>query len=421
MELECNLIMESSIIKKNAFFFVALVYLFVLQDFLQLFISPLKYLDELFAILLIPLFFWNLIRNEFKATFTLRQIAYIILLSLYVIAGLCGTMINQYQPITNAISDIYVNIKFFLAIGVSELLFGNCDQEYTYLYSWKWLNIITYCLFTLCIMDLVFHIFPGTSRMGIRSVKLFYSTYSILAAQGSFLCAIYFRLYEYAGERIFPRLLMLWFVILCTLRMKAVGAVIIMFFIYFIVCRKNRKIKFLTWGVIGAGLIMMAARQFLYYFVEFRNSSARYMLTYTALQIGKDYFPFGTGWGTFGSAFSVEPYSPVYLKYHLAQVWGLSESHPSFISDSFWPMVLAQTGWIGIVIYVVMLFILGTAIWRMWRKNAYAYASALTSLIYLLISSTSESAFVNSFAVPFAFWIGFLFLENKKQERYLLK
>lgn len=171
-----------------------------------------------------------------------------------------------------------------------------------------------------------------------------------------------------------------------------------------------------VWGVLGAGAVAIAASQFMYYFRELGDESARYMLTNRAITIAKDYFPFGTGWSTYGSAFSINPYSPVYRYYQLDEVWGLSPKFSLFVSDTFWPMVLGQTGVVGIIVYVIILLFLVTAVFALGRRNAYRMASALGAFLYLVISSTSESAFVNGFAIPMAMWMGLLFAENRDEE-----
>ena len=64
----------------------------------------------------------------------------------------------------------------------------------------------------------------------------------------------------------------------------------------------------------------------------------------------KDYFPLGTGFATYASDSAFKNYSPVYIKYGF-----LSESEVSpasyFMNDTFWSIIIAQTGFIGILLY----------------------------------------------------------------------
>lgn len=48
-----------------------------------------------------------------------------------------------------------------------------------------------------------------------------------------------------------------------------------------------------------------------------------------------DYVPFGSGLGSFGTAASAKEYSPLYYKYHMDDVWGLTLENPMFLADAF--------------------------------------------------------------------------------------
>lgn len=394
--------------------FTALVLIFIFQLPLQTLIAPLRYVDELFAVCIILVLFIQGAKQNFRVKVSSRLITIVVFLSLFVVCGLYGNLSHHYQPLVTALSDVFLNLKFFLAIAVGYLLFVDCKMEDIFRYVWKWVRGLAVLFFVLCLFDLVFHVFPSETRYGLRAVYLFYPVHTYLAATCIFLCAILLRLFEYYRERIFPYLCMLGFVALCTLRMKAVGAVICLFFIYFIICRKRREFGFITWLCLGALVLMVAARQFTYYFFSVGTETARAALTQISFWIARDYFPFGTGFGTFASAFSAEPYSKVYYLYHIQNVWGISKNYSSFISDTFWPMILGQTGYLGTFFYVAALLLFFAAVYKMRKYNAYSFASALIAVLYLLISSTSESAFVNAMAIPFAFLMGVQMADVRK-------
>ena len=70
-------------------------------------------------------------------------------------------------------------------------------------------------------------------------------------------------------------------------------------------------------------------------------------------------------------------------------------------------MILGQCGYFGFAALIGLLYLLIRKIFLL-RGHRSDFASALFLILYLLISSTSESAFANPVAVPMAFWIGFL-------------
>ena len=125
----------------------------------------------------------------------------------------------------------------------------------------------------------------------------------------------------------------------------------------------------------------------------------------TSLKIMKDYFPLGTGFATYASDSAFKNYSPVYIKYGF-----LSESEVSpasyFMNDTFWPIIIAQTGFIGILLYIsVLLFLLKKCL-EMESYSIKFYIGSLFIFCYLFISSTSEPAFNNSIAIPLAILFG---------------
>lgn len=127
------------------------------------------------------------------------------------------------------------------------------------------------------------------------------------------------------------------------------------------------------------------------------EGQARSELLRGGLQISMDFFPGGAGFATFGSAVTAELqwYSPLYYQYGLSSIWGLSREYPAFISDSFWPTVLGQSGWIGLAAYCVAMVMLIRAIYL----SARVKLPVVLFSAYLLIMSTSESAFFNPISI----------------------
>lgn len=401
---------------RKSILFLGVLVLLVFQNPLEAVWAPVTYLDELFALMFFPLFLVRLVRGRTPFVFTRRQIAITVLLLLVLVTGFVGYGLHQYQPLWNTLCDAYVNVKFYLAMGVGFLLFERCDFERVEREILPWLHLITGILFVLCLLDLVFHLYPGGSRWGFRSVQLFYNAYSGLVAQVTFLCVVYLRLYEYGQKRILPWLGMLCFVLMCTLRFKAACVIFCVILIWWFICRRKKILSPVAWGILGGGVAVIGAPQVLFYYYKgLQEHFARPILMLASVQLGIDYFPFGTGWGTIGSHFSISPYSPVYEMYRLNEVWGLSENYSQFISDNFWPMILGQCGVIGLGLYVAVVVLLASAILELGKRNVYAYGAGLLILIYLLMSSTSESAFVGPSAISFAYFLGFLFAEAKAQ------
>lgn len=83
-----------------------------------------------------------------------------------------------------------------------------------------------------------------------------------------------------------------------------------------------------------------------------------------SVAIARDYLPLGAGIGRFGSQMSRESYSPLYAVYGLEQVYGMSEEEPIAVTDTFWPMVLGETGVIGLLAGLLFFATIGRQLWK---------------------------------------------------------
>jgi hypothetical protein len=97
------------------------------------------------------------------------------------------------------------------------------------------------------------------------------------------------------------------------------------------------------------------------------SPDARVALYKTSALIARDEFPLGAGLGRYGSGTSRDPYSPVYFRYGLDTIDGLSPDHPSFVSDTFWPRILGETGIIGLLALLLFTLVLTVQLWRTTR------------------------------------------------------
>ncbi|MSS01082.1 hypothetical protein [Floccifex porci] len=409
-----------SVISRKTYIFIFFVILFLAQNRLQQWAGVFQYLDELFALLIIPALLYWIIKKKEKVTWTKQQICFFALLAIFWLSGWGGYVIYHYQPLSNAAKDAYVNLKFFLAAGASFLIFADKELNFEQLKKklWPVLNGIVVILFVFCLADLCFGIFSKETRYGMRAIKLFYSAYTILVGECVFLSAIYLWFFEQKRKKIIPPLVMLAFIMLSTRRIKSVGAVACILMVYLLVFYKekklSKKVKIFT-GCVLLIALFAGVYQVISYYIMMGTESARAVLTIGAPFIAKDHFPFGSGWGTYGSAFSADPYSPVYGMYQMDGVWGISPEYHEFVSDTFWPMILGECGIFGLLAFIGVCALIVKKVFIL-KSSKSAFASSLIPLLYLLISSSSESAFANPIAVPFAFWMGFLFAEQYVKE-----
>ncbi|MCD7836914.1 MAG: hypothetical protein LUG83_09780, partial [Lachnospiraceae bacterium] len=257
------------------------------------------------------------------------------------------------------------------------------------------------------VIDRIFNIYEGGVRYGIKAAEIFYSGTTYFAASLIFIITILTAFYRKRNTiYIAASLLML----VMTLRSKAFGAALCYMCLVFFIFKIRKKIKIWHIAAFGIFVIDVAWNNIYFYYVLLAGKSARSVMTLTSLQILKDYFPIGTGFGTYASHAAAVSYSPVYVMYGFQDIWELSNQNvDAFFDDTFWPIIIAQTGFIGIISYLIVLWNVIKKCFNLWEINRYFYAAALFVIAYLLISSIGEPAFNNSISIPLAVSLGVIF------------
>lgn len=169
--------------------------------------------------------------------------------------------------------------------------------------------------------------------------------------------------------------------------------------------------------VLVCTVIFFAWDRFDSYYVSGMNNEelARPMMYKTAPKVLVDYFPFGSGLGTFGTAASAKTYySPLYYKYELSEIWGMSPAdHGAFNADSFYPC-LAQLGFVGLFFFFVF-----------WKRRLSAinniqdlryYKIAIMAFLCLAIENTADTSYLSGRGMVYFMLIA-LCLSQKEQQR----
>lgn len=122
----------------------------------------------------------------------------------------------------------------------------------------------------------------------------------------------------------------------------------------------------------------------------------------TGFDIAKKFFPFGAGFGRFGSWLSRVHYSPLYYQYGFNEHMGLSPQDPRFLNDNFWPMILGETGVWGCLALIVVFILCLIRLIKIARSETlpnYSIVFALGSFMVLveaLLESMATPIFINS-------------------------
>lgn len=150
-------------------------------------------------------------------------------------------------------------------------------------------------------------------------------------------------------------------------------------------------------AALGSVVIFFTWTKFNAYYVEGFQEEAEAMARPATYETGikimfKDYIPFGSGFGSFGTAAAAKEYSPLYYKYQLNTIWGLNPENPMFLADAFYP-TLAEFGLVGLFFFLWF--------WkrRLWEANKIHnliyYRMALMCILALALESTADSSYLS--------------------------
>lgn len=152
--------------------------------------------------------------------------------------------------------------------------------------------------------------------------------------------------------------------------------------------------------VIGAIVYFVFGKRFAIY-LSWGMTSARLAMFVTCIKIAIDFFPIGSGFGTFASFLSGRYYSGIYAMYGLSNISGLRIDQYNYVSDTFWPWVIGQFGFVGGIVYISLLYI----IIKKQLAGIKDYGRLLAFIIiwiYALLASTMEAFFTNATGVEMA-------------------
>ncbi len=386
------------------FIVVSALLLVFLYDYLNVYLG---FFDEFIA-LIFSLVIISALLFQSKIKLYQQEIYIAILLLFIAILGLLSNYFtfrsDHYTEIGAIIGDFISFFKAYIVYFGIRLLANNINSKIILDKIVKYSKIIFYFLLIILILDVFFQIFPKYPRFGIWSFQLFFTHTSRYAFAFSFIFLMLFPKY-FKKNNLF--LLFILFLGTLSLRVKYFGFFIFsVIFIYYgkIISRIPRKIFLWFIGVVMIGVALIFKNQLIMYFDANSAHSgwSRAIMMNYSYKIGNDFFPLGTGFGTYASHFSGKYYSWVYQVYGIDHVYGISKQYWEFISDQFWPMILGQFGYFGLIAFIGVIYNYFILFLKQ-MKNYYDQSNykyiPLLGLLLLLIDSSSDAIFTQNRAV----------------------
>ncbi|MDR1221304.1 MAG: O-antigen ligase family protein [Tannerella sp.] len=363
-----------------------------------------SYVDEICAVLLLLLFGYKVLHSkgwEFNRMFLFVSGVFVF----YLIYSFAIHANTKSAILTDFVIQLKPYLAFFCVYAIHPRLTENQRRIIRQLILLCSLYVLLIGVVYFIYYDLIVYTFGHMSRLATAS--------SILA-----LLYLYCSDYSKTDKMIFILLLSIG---ILSGRSKHFGffAISLLIMIYF---NKSFKMKLnarnTAFIIIALACTLFVAREKIYFyfitggFGDGRTPSdlfARMALYYYSLEIFTDYFPFGTGFGTYATHASALDYSPIYIKYGMQNMHGLTKEAPAFISDTYFP-ALAQFGIAGVILFFTFWIYLARKAMKVYRLNCHKEATiALIIIIFFMIESTTDSTITHNRGMFIMMLLGLLF------------
>lgn len=352
-------------IKKNIYpiFLIVSIFLLSLGELFGL--NHVQHVDELIAIPSALLLIAH-VCNKDK-----RQLLYPLLtLILLLIVGIISSLVNfENIGFTNMIIDAFIFMKPFIYLFMGIFIPSHCNIKNKWLISFSKLMIIlmsiTFLIQLITTGNTKFVFFAPTNFGGWVANWLILFTVIITLQYGkyNFIYCIMSSVLIYFTD-------------------SGLGLLGIFLCLYFLFI--SRKIKINIFLLAGFAIIalIISYDEIVGYLLN--SEAPRNILFRYAFITAITYFPFGSGFATYGSVMSAQNYSYLYYLYGFDKIYGLApNSGDNYLFDAYYPMIIGQFGVFGTILFLAFLIMIFYIIFKTIRsrhRNA-----AITLFLYFVI------------------------------------
>lgn len=368
---------------------ILLAILSVLFIVCEIFYSS-TYLDEITCVLCI----FHLAYLVFTNKLTLFDKRILILLFLSTCIGLISSINSKLVDSWFVIGvDVIANIKVFVIFLSFKYLFSLNHVKEDYLYVMANFAKVMIAIATIfCIINAFINIGMSASvRFGIRNYVFIFKMSHVFNSVMYLMLGIII-----CDKRINEKTKIKYYLATCfcvcfTLKGPALifSALSFILSYYFL---KKKKIDLKTIVLLFFIVFLLGYYQITEYLLD--STSPRFKFYFYGFLTAIKYFPFGSGFATFGSDMASRNYSKLYLEYGFDKMWGMNQKDGWFLSDNGYAMYVAQNGFVGAVLFLSIFVIIFIAINK--RKDDNLTKAFLVSLFISVAVHAVGSAILTS-------------------------
>ena len=359
--------------------------LLLFQPIIEIILPPFSYYDEILAVSsLLSLFFSMAMR---KSRFTREMKIALCLLFAIVVIGLFGNFLSGIVSDTFFILvDILACSKFFIIYFALKSILGNTSYFVSYM-ARESKVLLVLMLACLAINQFVDIGMTYEMRYGLKAFQFVFIHPTHMVTL-SLACMAF--IYSDASNGWKKYIGIALILMAMSLRSRWVALALVIVLIIIFVRKGSTRAPFVVIGVGSVSAFLVGQAQMSVYYGSASESARGHLMT-TALSVFQNFFPLGAGFASFGSGVTKTIYSTLYYQYGLQNVYGLAPNNPSYLTDTFWPVVLAQFGFLGLIIWLLLLIMLVVDFYRLGIASGMLVLS-LTMIAAILISTTASGS-----------------------------
>lgn len=375
--------------KKNSYYLKSI---FVVILFIILIIIEITknggYIDEIIGVSSIVYLAFSRKKIERRDLITIMIICLIILF---------GIISNAVSNITSSLFSIGIDIvaetKLIFAYFALKYFLSDKEKKETINMLLPLAKVFTISAFLLSIVSQFVNIgMTGSTRYGIREFKFIFNfSFQYVAVYmlvfGILVCNTKMR----ENVRLTYYAMAIISIVLATKGPPIMFSIIFVGLSFYF--RKHDRISPAIM-LIGAAILAWAG----WFQIEtylLNENAPRHIFFQYSFKTANKYFPFGSGFATYGSDQAARNYSKLYYLYGFDELNGMNPDNPAFLSDTFWPMAIGQFGWLGSIAYVIVyvrIFLTFKNNKYTNQRRAFIYAAYLQYMIHAIGSAILSSS-----------------------------
>lgn len=389
-------------INKHVLVWTIVIYFFVFQRALIGVSNMFNYMDEVFAIVIGIDIMAKMLNRSVRLT--RDELTILALLIMTCVIGVIGNINSRLltSPLY-IIIDIISTLKVWLgyyAISMTNWSKSVYDQLIKMLAKCG-RALVWIMLFFMIASQIVDIGMTASARYGFRSFQFVYNV------PGNFSKVFYFLVPLLTADLNYKTSTYKKVTIICalivwasTMRSRAFAfiAIFLLMAVFFFTSngkkwgnKIRRKIKVVYIIPVVLVAIAICWNQLVFYFTT--DTQARSVLLRFGILTMMTYFPLGAGFGTFGSDVAATRYSPLYQKYGFNSIYGMRQDEAYFLNDNYWPMIMGQFGFFGLVLILIALMKFMKMVISTTKENKYFYFSTFCAVGFLLLSSVASKSY----------------------------